>query len=323
MAGKFSIQDNFIQAIKSLLKSDQSLVNELSDILHVSTDSAYRRIRGETEFSISEMAKLCNHFQLSFDSLCNTKGQSVHFRYDIPCHNNESYLEYLRNIFTGMKMIYDAEDKLIHYVADDIPLFHLFAYPKLATFKSYYYLRSVMNVEEYSDGFFEDAKLPDEIMEMGSETLQLYRNIPSVEIWSEQSINSILKQIEFYTESGFFKNENTASELLENVSSLLSDLKGMCTRSNKNPESAGGNNYTFYVCDIEIGNNCILAQAGQMRKVFLRHSTFHTIDTSDSSFCEISEDWINGLIAKSNQISGMAEKARNKFFQVLQKTIRP
>ncbi|MBN2730310.1 MAG: hypothetical protein JXR53_13880 [Bacteroidales bacterium] len=323
MTGQFSIQDNFIQAIKSLLKTDQSLVNELSDLLHISTDSAYRRIRGETEFSISEMAKLCIHFQMSFDSLCNTKGQSVHFRYDVPGHDNESYLEYLRNIYLGMKMIHEAEDRLIHYVADDIPLFHLFAYPQLAAFKSYYYLRSVMNVEAYAEGFFEDAKLPDEIMEMGSDILSMYRNIPSVEIWGEQSINSILKQIEFYRESGFFNDEKTADNLLNNVSSLMNDIKSMCARSNKSPESAGGNNYTFYVCDIEIGNNCILAQAGQMRKVFLRHSTFHTIDTADPSFCNATEDWISGLIAKSNQISGMAEKTRNMFFQVLQKTIRP
>ena len=316
------IQENFIQAIRSLLKSDQSLVNELSELLHVSTDSAYRRIRGETEFSVTEVAKLCNHFQISFDSLSNTHGHSVHFRYDVPGNDNESYLTYLRNIYSGLKMIHQAEEKLIHYIADDIPLFHLFAYPLLANFKSYYYLRSVMNVEEYADGYFEDADVPEEIMETGREILTMYREIPSVEIWSEQSINSILKQIEFYRESGFFKDEKTADTLLGEVSSLVSDIKSMCTRSNKIADSAGGNNFTFYACDIEIGNNCILAQAGAMRKVFLRHSTFHTIDTADNSFCNTTEDWIKGLIAKSNQISGMAEKTRNMFFQTWQKTIK-
>ena len=179
-----------------------------------------------------------------------------------------------------------------------------------------------MNVEEYADGYFEDADVPEEIMETGREILTMYREIPSVEIWSEQSINSILKQIEFYRESGFFKDEKTADTLLGEVSSLVSDIKSMCTRSNKIADSAGGNNFTFYACDIEIGNNCILAQAGAMRKVFLRHSTFHTIDTADHNFCNTTEDWIKGLIAKSNQISGMAEKTRNMFFQNLKKTIK-
>ncbi|HET6225931.1 MAG TPA: helix-turn-helix domain-containing protein [Bacteroidia bacterium] len=65
----------FIQLIKNSLPSNISLVDELSDLLKISSDSAYRRIRGESALSIEEITVLCKHFKLSFDSFINNNSE--------------------------------------------------------------------------------------------------------------------------------------------------------------------------------------------------------------------------------------------------------
>jgi hypothetical protein len=63
------LQIQIIQQLKTKIPSDKSVVDELATILDVSTDSAYRRIRGEKLLTIDELHKLSIHFKLSVDQL--------------------------------------------------------------------------------------------------------------------------------------------------------------------------------------------------------------------------------------------------------------
>ncbi|MBA2329659.1 MAG: hypothetical protein H0V91_08575, partial [Flavisolibacter sp.] len=59
------IQDTLFQRIKEKLSPNQSLADVISEILFVSNDSAYRRIRGETPLVLEEAQLLCQHFDIS------------------------------------------------------------------------------------------------------------------------------------------------------------------------------------------------------------------------------------------------------------------
>jgi len=67
------LQVMFFQYIKSKLPSHLSLVDALADLLEISNDSAYRRIRGEKVISLEEIAKIASHFKLSVDQLLSLK----------------------------------------------------------------------------------------------------------------------------------------------------------------------------------------------------------------------------------------------------------
>jgi len=322
MNQKDKTQEAFIESLRAVIPSGHSLVNEIADLLELSIDSAYRRLRGETEFSLSEIVKLCNHFHISFDSFCSARGGSVHFHYNLPGDEAMGFQQYVDHISDGLQMLKNAKEREVLYVADDIPFFLLFAFPQLAWFKCYYWMRSVMNVREYQQGFFEDTEIPQDLLASGQEMLDAYRVVPSTEIWSEHTLNSILKQIDFYSESGFFKDSETPQKLYADLLSLMSEIRSMTESGTKRKDHAGDNNYTFYLCDIEIGNNCIYTSIGKNKKVFLRHSTFNTLETADEVFCAATRDWLNGLIRKSTQLSGMAEKQRNRFFQLMQGIIK-
>ena len=64
-----SIQNKLLGRIKPLIPANLTIVDVLSDLLEISTDSVYRRLRSETSLSIEEVSRICTHFNISFDEL--------------------------------------------------------------------------------------------------------------------------------------------------------------------------------------------------------------------------------------------------------------
>lgn len=305
-------QQQFLEKLKYILPANISFVDSLSDILQLSPDSVYRRIRGETSLTFDEVVKLCGHFRLSFDSLIECDSSAVTFNYNQIYPEVESFKNYLRNILEDLMLIGKIGTGKIIYVAEDIPLFHLFAYPELASFKMYYWMKSVLNVPEYQNQKFSFENTDREILEIGEKMREAYLNIPSVEIWTEYTVNSLRKQIEYYYEAGFFDDSMQADIICNQAAGLLQLVSNLADKSSK-LENRAVQNFTLYYSEIEIGNNCILVEVNNMRKVYLTYNTFNKMSTTNEKFCNETSTWINYLTAKSNLISGVSEKQRLQF----------
>ena len=59
-----NIQTDFLNQMRNKLPGNASFADELAELLNVSRDSAYRRIRGETVLSLDEVKKLLTIFYL-------------------------------------------------------------------------------------------------------------------------------------------------------------------------------------------------------------------------------------------------------------------
>ncbi|MGZ3753403.1 MAG: helix-turn-helix domain-containing protein [Mucilaginibacter sp.] len=62
-------QQLFFNHIRSKLPSHLSFVDEVAELLNISNDSAYRRIRGEKPLGLDEVQVLCNKHHVSLDQL--------------------------------------------------------------------------------------------------------------------------------------------------------------------------------------------------------------------------------------------------------------
>ncbi|HTL80740.1 MAG TPA: hypothetical protein VL651_03490, partial [Bacteroidia bacterium] len=54
---------------------------------------------------------------------------------------------------------------------------------------------------------------------------------------------------------------------------------------------------------------------------YLVHNTFNSMVTLNTSFGEETERWLKNLVKKSNPISGVSEKQRMRFFNILNEKI--
>ncbi|MFH2142561.1 MAG: hypothetical protein ABIJ97_09075, partial [Bacteroidota bacterium] len=302
-----------------------SLVNELSDLFDISNDSAYRRLRGETALTFDEIIILCKKYNISFDFITGLVSNSVTFKYEPNGNTKEEFKNYLSVICNDLEMLSKTKNCKIIYAAEDIPLFHHFQYPELASFKLFYWMKSVMNVPEYIESKFSPDIIDNEILDLCKKMDDYYRIIPSVEIWTELTINSLIKQIQFYWDSGLFADKKYALSVCDCLKLELENIMKQAEKSTKfindREMLINEGNFTLYHSEVEIGNNCILASVSDNRTVYLSHFTFNFISTTGKSFCDETEKWLNNLIRKSILISGVSEKQRYQFFSAAVKSV--
>src|SRR5438045_6308887 len=69
----------FFQHLKDKIPAHLSFVDEISQVLHISEDSAYRRIRGSKTIDFEEIRELCLHFKVSLDQHLNLSTHNMIF----------------------------------------------------------------------------------------------------------------------------------------------------------------------------------------------------------------------------------------------------
>src|SRR6186713_1364104 len=71
------LQQIFFTHLKSALPAHVSIADELCDLLGISADSAYRRLRGEKPLTLYEMKLICEKYHMSVDQLLQLQNDSI------------------------------------------------------------------------------------------------------------------------------------------------------------------------------------------------------------------------------------------------------
>ena len=318
----FEMQDVFIKHLKQIVPTNVSLVDDIADLLKISNDSAYRRLRNETELSLDETYKICQHYKISIDSVFSQKGDSVTCNYIKLTDSVENFESYLTSLLTQLVRLQKSDEAKIIYAAEEIPIFHSFFSKQLAAFKLFYWQRSVLNIPEYQTKKFDWDVVSDKQLQLADDIYKTYLHIPSSEIWTDETINTTIKQIDYYFESGAFKEKDDAITVLLELKKMVQAISGFAENENKNPKNNSAvYSFNLYNSDLVIGTNCIHATLGGSVVSYISFNTMNSLTTSNQQFCEEIEHWTKNLIKKSTLISGIAEKQRFQFFSKAYKAI--
>jgi hypothetical protein len=317
-----TIQHQFIKKLKEMVPPTVSLADELADILNVSTDSAYRRLRGETAISLDEAYTICSKYSISIDSVFSAKGDTVTFNYTHLTESSRNFEKYLQGILDTLKKVNSFEKKRIIYAAEGVPLFHSLKDDKHAAFKLFYWQRSVMNVPELQSQKFDTEMISAEIKQLGKKIFQTYVSIPSIEIWTPETVITSLKQVEFYFESGAFKSKEDALDIINEIKKMIEWIQRSAEKETKHENGlTDPGSFSLYNSELVIGTNCIHVNTGDHNFSTISFNTMNSLTTGNQVFCDEVEHWVKNLIKKSELISGTAEKQRYKFFSKVFKSI--
>jgi hypothetical protein len=319
------IQKKLFQYIKDRLPAHLSLVDELCELLNISYDSAYRRIRGEKPLSLDELQKLSTHYRISIDALFNVQSDAVVF------HSGASSREagmagYFDSMSSDLEKVKIAANKKIIVSAKDIPFVYYFNFPELAWFKVFFWGKTMLKQSGTAKQLFSFENMDRHVLEKGRKTLMLYNNVPSVEIWSLESANGTIRQIQFYAETGSFKNTDDIKILYDQLDELLEHLKNQAEAGQKylhgSQPKNDVENFELFVNDIILGNTTILLEADQHQQAFFFHDVLDFLSTTDKRFYERTASMLTNIIKKSTLISSVNEKERMRFFMHLMKKVR-
>src|SRR5687767_419092 len=317
----YQSQEFLFQRIKEILPPHVSLVDVVAEILHISSDSSYRRIRGETPVVLDEAKELCNHYKLSLDHILNVKTGSTLFQSVRVNTHNYNYEVYMMELKKLVQYIGSFLHKEIIYRSKDMPVFHNFYYKPLIAFRYFFWMKTIIQHPDFSDREFELDCMSPEIEKLSRELTMEYNKVPSTEIWNTEGVNVAINQIEFYKDSGYFSSASDIKIVYEALEASLIHLKnevefGCKFMPEENPQSKK-ENFRFFFNRVMLGETTVMVVTDRVKSVFINYDALNYISTRDELFCNPYYDDLQNLMKKSTIISQTSEKQRNIFFGIM------
>ena len=323
---KAGVQQQFFQHIKLSLPGHLSLVDEVAELLNISNDSAYRRIRGEKAISFEDLQILSIHYKISLDKFLHLHSDAFIFSGRLKSEGERSFGDWMASVQENFELFNSFERKHMYYLFKDIPPFIHFQVRELAAFKFYFWTKSILHYESMKGvKFYLDDPRYDEYYPASNKIISLFNKIPITEIWNIESINSSLRQIDFYRESGSFKNTGEIKVLYSKMEELINHIErqaelGVKFNFGGEPKSNAAE-YRIFINELVLGDNTIMVKMNDTPVTFLNHSVLYFVATGDERFNRAMEYNLENLMKRSTMISTVGDKERTRFFNRLREKI--
>ncbi len=320
------IQQQLFNYLKESLPPHLSLVDELCDLLEISADSAYRRIRGEKPISLIELKRICQHYHLSIDQLLHLENETVLF--EAPGMNGtpKEFVDYLKEVFMQFKYFNSFKSREMHYLCKDSTIWNFYLFPELAAFKTFFWSKTINNEASLSNKTFSFEEFPfNDCYLLGQKILEEYNQIPCVELWNLESMYSTINQIAYYRDAGNFKTQEDFDSVIRSFQKMIDHLQLQAEKGFKFMPGATEVSYKapiqFYVNELILGNNTMVANLDGKKMAMVTYGVFHYLFTKDSRFSNKVISSFDTLLSRSTLISKTGEKDRNRFFNALREKI--
>lgn len=318
-------QSRFFQMVKNAVPPHISLADDLASLLGISTDSAYRRIRGEKPLSLEEAVAISRHYQVPLEGVAARQPDAFSFRGRLVQPSSFRFDEYLHSVVQQVQYMAGFAHKKMYYVCKDIPIFHHFHFRELAAFKYYFWMRTILQAPGFASKKFSLEEYPEALFQTGKKALHYYNLLDSVEIWNIENINSTIHQVEYYHDAQIFTRDADILAIYASIEKLLDHLEAQAGAGYKFDAADAARkpmgNFQMYVNEVISGDNSILAELDHTRTVYLTHNVINFMITTDAQFCNHTWDNIQNLMKKSTLISSVSERERSRFFKVLRRRI--
>ncbi len=236
-----------------------------------------------------------------------------------PCCYNRS------SVLRDIKSLSEQKNPQMIFVLNELNLFQMMQVPEVAAFKFFFWSKSNLSFSDYKDQLFTANRPNDKLRKLSMEILHYYVQIPTIELMAEEALSSMMKQICFYHEAGFFKGSHETNSLCDKLVDLMNHLRQQADLGFKflygiDPVGQEGN-YMLYYNDLILADNTILIMSDETRMTYITSNAINLLLTDNPVFYERNYQWGKNLISKSTLISGSAEKERYKFYRGIEDQI--
>lgn len=317
---KTGFQEQLFVQIRKNLPEHYSLVDLVAEILSVSTDAAYRRIRGNKTLDIDEIVLLCSYFNLSFDRLFHIDTNQLQCFYSpLDMTDSQTYLKYMQKQCKNVSQLKSLPGCEIIFSATDIPFYHFLPFKELTLFKLYAWHQSAYHTQDSFTTFL-NKMVSDDLLECYRLTVDSYCRIPSLEIWTQNTVDHSLMLLEYFYDTGHFTGREIPLLLCEQFMELINTIDGWTKHGVKNSETHTA--FKLYLTHFFLESSLILLKHDLAMQCTLKLFTINSLNITDQAFCRETRQWLDTLIQRSLLISGASERDRYIFFNGQRQKIR-
>lgn len=298
------IQQELLNRLQKSLSNNTSIIDAVTEALDISYDAAHRRTSLKSKFSLEESIRLARHYNLSLDSLYSIGNSNLVTVEKTASIQYEDDLEqYFETSYTSLQLLLKQKEATIIYSAKDIPLFYTLNNPLLNRFKIYAWLK-ILN-SNFSQKKFNEFQLKPSLVTASEKLGTLYKNVNITEIWDITTINSTLKQVHFYFQTGLL-DSNTALEICSQLKAMMSIISKKVTHSNIN--------YQLYYNELLLMNNNVLVKTPTIKTLYVPFTILSYYKTSDIKTCEEASNYFDKQLNSSKLLNTAGEKEQQLFF---------
>jgi len=317
--------------LKLLLESLQDAIPEhitlnqaLIKTLKINKDAASRRINGKTPFTYYEVCALSKAYGINLMPAQSSQHSNVVFGY-VPFKSKHVDSKHFFQTISGLlQEMASSKAACLYHVAPEVPIYHCYNYPKLLNFRLFYWGKYLLNNPYYTKRVFNEAGIDAEITKHARKAYENYCRVPSLEIWTPQSIQSILSQLCFCMETGDFGNPGEVESVVEELSEMMVHIKQMAEENNKAFDFKEKLHvpFQFYKIDVNINTSNLLAEMDTRKISLQQFNAINFMKTTQSDFCNENLDWIRNIQSKASLLSGAGIVERQRYFNSVNKQIR-
>lgn len=321
------LQQQLFSFLKDSIPPHLSLVDELCDLLNLSADSVYRRIRGEKPITLAELKVVCEKYRISLDQLLQLENESVLF--DAPGLNAVpvEFSDYMNAVLNQLKYFNSFTSREMHYLCKDSTIWNFYLFPEIAAFKTFFWSKTINNQAALSNKSFSFDEFPyHDCFFLGQQVLKEYNQIPSVELWNLESMHSTLNQIAYYRDAGNFNSKHDLELVINSFIKMVDHLQLQAEKGVKfmpgDTEVSYRASIQFFINELILGNNTMVVNLDSKKISMVTYSVFHYLFTKDPRFSTKVMSSFDTLLNRSTLVSKTGEKDRNRFFNNIREKIK-
>jgi hypothetical protein len=304
--------NRLLAAIKQNLTEDISLLDSLTDMLHISKEAAYRRIRGNVQFTLDEAMLIADTLQLSLDRVLrpDTYQQlAFELRSQRFYFEEESFHEYkpLDEFLYSLRKIAKQPKSEFAITSNTFTLFPGHIFYQIFKYSTFKYMYENENTQELKP--FKDITVPRSFFKLNRDVVLATMNIKETSyIFYSMLLDDFVGELKLFTEMNLMTKEDV--ELIKTDLNKYVDLLDKLTL---NGCFDTGNKVNIYVSNVRfdtsysyiVSDNYVLSMIGAF-------SVNHLTSSSEAALSKI-KDRIQALKRVSYYISGSGEMKRIKF----------
>lgn len=304
--------NRILEAIRLNLTQENTILNALIDMLHISKEAAYRRLRGDVQFTLDETILIADTLHLSLDQILRPitnqelvfelKPQRFYFE-------EESFPEYkpLEEFLYSLKKVAKEPESEFAITSNTFTLFPGHLFYQIFKYSTFKYMYENDNIQELKP--YKDIIVPQSFYKLNSDVILATMNIKETSyIFYSRLLDDFIGELKHFMDMQLMTREDV--ELIKTDLSKFVDLLDKLTL---NGCFDTGNKVNIYISNVRfdtsysymVSNNYTLSMIGAF-------SINHLTSFSEASLIKIKER-IHALKRVSDFISGSGEMKRISF----------
>ncbi len=308
-----NIFEKIIQELKQNTTLGNNPVETLINIVPMSKEAAYRRLRGEIDFSFNEIVKITQRLNISLDNLIEKTHEDERYDKELASLNlgslgNKCY-QSTEELISLLKIMKKKENPHIFALSNILlPFAYIYKYDTMAKFRLYRW--TCQWEDEVFPQKMENFIVADSIHDIKTKLCKELQTIAVSYVCQPNFLNGFIHDIKYFQRINLVSNEEVG-KLKNETFSFLDDLE----RDLITGKSQAGSRISFYVCNTSLDSSYLLLKCNEFETFGIRLFGLTLHFMKDPKITSEIKNWIQTMIKHSTLISVSGEKQRFEFFK--------